>query len=286
MKCLLQIELKKAFSNKLFWITLLLGLVIVSISAYQNINGYFEFANDMQMRQESDPETVFNPINQVFTLYNSWIGAEVFMPMNSLYYLLLPLLASLAYGWSYFTEKKSGYVKNVVTRIDKKKYYLAKYIAVFLAGGAVVAIPLLVNVLTVACVVPAYQPDIYYQIYYNMYQHYLAWMFYSMPALYVIYVMVLDFVFAGLIAVLSLALTFFVNNRFAVVLLPMLFFMWVQYMEELVRSTFPDMAPFSPQYFLKAYGDSVLLWVVVWGIGLLVVTLGIVYGKGVKDDVF
>ena len=286
MKRLLQIELKKAFSNKLFWITLALGLLIVSISAYQNINGYFEFANDIQMQQESDPETVFNPVNQLFTLYNNWIGSEFDMPMNSLYYILLPLMAPLAYGWSYFTEKKSGYVKNVVTRIDKKKYYLAKYLAVFLAGGAVVAIPLLVNVLTVACVVPAYQPDIYYQIYYNMYQHYLAWMFYSMPALYVAYVLVLDFVFAGLIAVLSLALTFFVNNRFAVVLLPMLFFMWVQYMQDLARQTFPYISPFSPQEFLKAYGDSVLLWVVVWGIGLLVVTLGIVYGKGAKDDVF
>ena len=100
------------------------------------------------------------------------------------------------------------------------------------------------------------------------------------------YVLVLDFVFAGLIAVLSLALTFFVNNRFAVVLLPMLFFMWVQYMQDLARQTFPYISPFSPQECLKAYGDSVLLWVVVWGIGLLVVTLGIVYGKGAKDDVF
>ena len=286
MKRLLQIELKKAFGSKLFWITLALGILIVSVSAYQNINGYFEFADGVKLRREFNAGKVINPLNQVFTLYNSWIGAEVSMPMNSLYYILMPLMAPLAYGWSYFTEKKSGYVKNVVTRIDKKKYYLAKYIAVFLAGGAVVAIPLLVNVLTVACVVPAYQPDIYYQIYYNMYQHYLAWMFYSMPALYVIYVLVLDFVFAGLIAVLSLALTFFVNNRFAVVLLPMLFFMWVQYMQDLARQTFPDMAPFSPQEFLKAYGDSALLWVVVWGIGLLVVTLGIVYGKGAKDDVF
>ena len=286
MKRLLQIELKKAFGSKLFWITLALGLLIVSVSAYQNINGYFEFADGVKLRREFNAGKVINPLNQVFTLYNSWIGAEVSMPMNSLYYILLPLMAPLAYGWSYFTEKKSGYVKNVVTRIDKKKYYLAKYIAVFLAGGAVVAIPLLVNVLTVACVVPAYQPDIYYQIYYNMYQHYMAWMFYSMPALYVAYVLVLDFVFAGLIATLSLALTFFVNNRFAVVLLPMLFFMWVQYMQDLARQTFPYISPFSPQEFLKAYGDSVLLWVVVWGIGLLVVTLGIVYGKGAKDDVF
>lgn len=286
MKRLLQIELKKAFGSKLFWITLALGILIVSVSAYQNINGYFEFADGVKLRREFNAGKVINPLNQVFTLYNSWIGAEVSMPMNSLYYILLPLMAPLAYGWSYFTEKKSGYVKNVVTRIDKKKYYLAKYIAVFLAGGAVVAIPLLVNVLVVACVIPAYQPDMFYQIYYAMYYHYLTGLFYSIPVLYVAYVLVLDFVFAGLIATLSLALTFFVNNRFAVVLLPMLFFMWVQYMQDLARQTFPDMAPFSPQEFLKAYGDSALLWVVVWGIGLLVVTLGIVYGKGAKDDVF
>ena len=286
MKRLLQIELKKAFSNKLFWITLALGLLIVSISAAQNIGRYFWSLEAKQLQKELLGEGAYNPMYPLSALYNNWIGADYAAPMTSLYYILLPLLASLAYGWSYFTEKKSGYVKNVVTRIDKKKYYLAKYIAVFLAGGAVVAIPLLVNVLVVACVIPAYQPDMFYQIYYAMYYHYLTGLFYSIPVLYVAYVLVLDFVFAGLIAVLSLALTFFVNNRFAVVLLPMLFFMWVQSMQDLARQTFPYISPFSPQEFLKAYGDSVLLWVVVWGIGLLVVTLGIVYGKGAKDDVF
>ena len=286
MKRLLQIELKKAFSNKLFWITLALGLLIVSLSAYKDIIGYLPIKEAEQLQNEVSAVSDSNPLNAMYTLYNSWIGADYAAPMTSLYYILLPLLASLAYGWSYFTEKKSGYVKNVVTRIDKKKYYLAKYIAVFLAGGAVVAIPLLINVLAVACVVPAYQPDMFYGMYYVMDYHYMIRLFYSMPALYVAYVLVLDFVFAGLIAVLSLALTFFVNNRFAVVLLPMLFFMWVQYMQDLARQTFPDIAPFSPQEFLKSYGRSTLIWVVVWGIGLLVVTLGIVYGKGAKDDVF
>ena len=200
MKRLLQIELKKAFGSKLFWITLALGILIISVSAYQNINGYFEFADGVKLRREFNAGKVINPLNQVFTLYNSWIGAEVSMPMNSLYYILMPLMAPLAYGWSYFTEKKSGYVKNVVTRIDKKKYYLAKYIAVFLAGGAVVAIPLLVNVLAVACVVPAYQPDMFYEMYYVMDYHYMIRLFFSMPVLYVAYVLVLDFVFAGLIA--------------------------------------------------------------------------------------
>ncbi len=286
MKRLLQIELKKAFSNKLFWITLALGLLIVSISAAQNIGRYFWSLEAKQLQKELLGEGAYNPLYPLSALYNNWIGADYAAPMTSLYYILLPLLASLAYGWSYFTEKKSGYVKNVVTRIDKKKYYLAKYLAVFLAGGAVVAVPLLVNVLAVACVVPAYQPDMFYGMYYVMDYHYMIRLFYSMPALYVAYVLVLDFVFAGLIAVLSLALTFFVNNRFAVVLLPMLFFMWVQYMQDLARQTFPFISPFSPQEFLKAYGRSTLLWVVVWGIGLLVVTLGIVYGKGAKDDVF
>ena len=286
MKRLLQIELKKAFSNKLFWVTLVLGLLIVSLSAYKDIIGYLSIKAREQLQNEISAVGDSNPLNAMYTLYNKWIGADYIAPMTSLYYILLPLLASLAYGWSYFTEKKSGYVKNVVTRIDKKKYYLAKYLAVFLAGGAVVAIPLLVNVLAVACVVPAYQPDMFYEMYYVMDYHYMIRLFFSMPVLYVAYVLVLDFVFAGLIATLSLALTFFVNNRFAVVLLPMLFFMWVQYMQDLARQTFPFISPFSPQEFLKAYGRSALLWVVVWGIGLLVVTLGIVYGKGAKDDVF
>ena len=286
MSGVLKIELRKAFGNKLFLLTLAVGIVIASISAYQNIQLYLDAVAHNAYRKEVLPDILFNPMYPAFSPYTYWIGGDYQYPMTSLFYLLLPLMASLAFGWSFFMEKKSGYIKNVVTRTKKTHYFLAKYIAVFLSGGAVIAIPLVINFLTVACFIPAYQPDIYYNIYYSMHYHFLSELFYSSPLLYVIYVMALDFVFSGLIATASMALTFFVRNRFAVVLLPFLLLLGIQYIQDTLYKIFQVII--SPIDFLKAYSSGpVTGWVVFpFMIILFLLTFGITCFKGVRDDVF
>jgi ABC-type transport system involved in multi-copper enzyme maturation permease subunit len=286
MSGVLKIELRKAFGNKLFLLTLAVGIVIASISAYQNIQLYLDAVAHNAYRKEVLPDILFNPMYPAFSPYTYWIGGDYQYPMTSLFYLLLPLMASLAFGWSFFMEKKSGYIKNVVTRTKKTHYFLAKYIAVFLSGGAVIAIPLVINFLTVACFIPAYQPDIYYNIYYSMHYHFLSELFYSSPLLYVIYVMALDFVFSGLIATASMALTFFVRNRFAVVLLPFLLLLGIQYIQDTLYKIFQVII--SPIDFLKAYSSGTISgWVVFpFMIILFLLTFGITCFKGVRDDVF
>lgn len=286
MSGVLKIELRKAFGNKLFLLTLAVGIVIASISAYQNIQLYLDAVAHNAYRKEVLPDILFNPMYPAFSPYTYWIGGDYQYPMTSLFYLLLPLMASLAFGWSFFMEKKSGYIKNIVTRTKKTHYFLAKYIAVFLSGGAVIAIPLVINFLTVACFIPAYQPDIYYSIYYSMGYHFLSELFYSSPLVYVIYVMALDFVFSGLIATASMALTFFVRNRFAVVLLPFLLLLGIQYIQDTLYKIFQVII--SPIDFLKAYSSGpVTGWVVFpFMIILFLLTFGITCFKGVRDDVF
>ena len=282
MSGVLKIELRKAFGNKLFLLTLAVGIVIASISAYQNIQLYLDAVAHNAYRKEVLPDILFNPMYPAFSPYTYWIGGDYQYPMTSLFYLLLPLMASLAFGWSFFMEKKSGYIKNIVTRTKKTHYFLAKYIAVFLSGGAVIAIPLVINFLTVACFIPAYQPDIYYSMGY----HFLSELFYSSPLVYVIYVMALDFVFSGLIATASMALTFFVRNRFAVVLLPFLLLLGIQYIQDTLYKIFQVII--SPIDFLKAYSSGpVTGWVVFpFMIILFLLTFGITCFKGVRDDVF
>ena len=149
-----------------------------------------------------------------------------------------------------------------------------------------IAIPLIVNFLTVACFIPAYQPDIFYSIYYAMGYHFLSELFYSAPLLYVLYVIALDFVFSGLIATASMALTFFVKNRFAVVLLPFLSLLGIQYLQDILYSVFQT--SISPIEFLKGYAmQPIIGWVILsWIIILFFLTFGITCFKGVKDDVF
>ena len=115
MSGVLKIELRKAFGNKLFLLTLAVGIVIASISAYQNIQLYLDAVAHNAYRKEVLPDILFNPMYPAFSPYTYWIGGDYQYPMTSLFYLLLPLMASLAFGWSFFMEKKSGYKRNLKT---------------------------------------------------------------------------------------------------------------------------------------------------------------------------
>lgn len=282
----LKLELKKAFCNKMFYLVLAIGLVIAGISAVQNIQGYY-YGLELEAGSEKVAKEIYNPNNGMSILYNRCILMNFQSSMTTLFYTLFPLLVCLAYGWSYFGERKSGYVMNVMIRTHKKsQYFLAKYIAVFLSGGAVIAIPLIANFLVVACFVPAYQPDLYYLPYYGVQGHFLREVFYAMPLLYFGCLIAINFLFGGLLAVCSMALTLFIKNKFAVVLLPFMCLFGVQYLQDNVWIILSD-AYISPMDFLRGYAIEYTsgMVILIWAVVLLVFTLGIVWGKGARDDV-
>lgn len=283
---LLKVELKKAFTNKMFFICLVVGIVIAMVSVAQNLPSYWAAEEQNLMVAEQGFET--NPMHPMFTPYTNWIGNDYQFPMTSLFYMLLPLLAGLAYGWSYCTERKSGYAAQMVSRSRKKsQYFLAKYIATFLAGGAAVAIPLVLNFIVICCFIPAYTPDNFYWLYYSMDAHFLRGLFFNTPLLFVCCIILLDFIFAGLFAAACVALAFFVKNKFAVILLPFLGVFAVQYLQDNVLGTITDFIAISPMDFLRGYAmnDVLGLPILIWLILLLAFTLGVTWIKGAKDDV-
>lgn len=283
---LLKVELKKAFTNKMFFICLVVGIVIAMVSVAQNLPSYWAAEEQNLMVAEQGFET--NPMHPMFTPYTNWIGNDYQFPMTSLFYMLLPLLAGLAYGWSYCTERKSDYAAQMVSRSRKKsQYFLAKYIATFLAGGAAVAIPLVLNFIVICCFIPAYTPDNFYWLYYSMDAHFLRGLFFNTPLLFVCCIILLDFIFAGLFAAACVALAFFVKNKFAVILLPFLGVLAVQYLQDNVLGTITDFIAISPMDFLRGYAMNAVLGlpILIWLILLLVFTLGVTWIKGAKDDV-
>ena len=259
--------------------------MISMVSVIQNLpKNYKLLQNNAYAVQQGIQQ---NPMLPLFTPYSNWIGNDFTYSMTPLFYTLFPLLACLAYGWSYFGERKSGYVMNAAVRTRKKsQYFLAKYIAVFLSGGAVVALPMLLNFLVVSCFIPAYQPDLFYEMYYSVSMHFLRDWFFSMPLLFVATILAINFIFGGLLAACSMAITFFVKNKFAVVLLPFMALFAVQYLQDNVW-IFLSETYISPMDFLRGYTLKINSGFVVllWGSLLLLATLGIVWGKGARDDV-
>lgn len=282
---LLKIELKKAFQNKVFLLMLGVGVLIAMLSVIQNLPKYYELLQNNAYAAQKGIQA--NPTLPLYTPYSNWIGNDFAYSMTPLFYTLFPLLACLAYGWSYFGERKSGYVMNVAVRTRKKsQYFLAKYIAVFLSGGVVVSLPMLLNFLVISCFIPAYQPDLFYEMYYRVSSHFLRDWFYAAPQLFISVILALNFLFGGLLAACSMAITFFVKNKFAVVLLPFMALFAVQYLQDNVW-IFISGNSISPMEFVRGYSIHTVsgLIILLWGILLLLATLGIIWGKGARDDV-
>src|SRR5690625_417060 len=200
-KNLLKIELTKAIKNKFFVTTLIIGLVFTLFSAWYRIDLY-------QYTQWQLNNSGGNQMTQAFNLYNNWIGGEAISLGFVFFFTLLPLLAVMPYGWSYYIENKTGYVKAVVTRSSKREYFLTKYIATFIAGGLVILIPLVVNFVVVALFVPAVTPTISYAVFCLIRKSHMAsQMYYTYPILCVLLYLILDFIFAASVDTLTFTVT-------------------------------------------------------------------------------
>ncbi|MBM7542280.1 hypothetical protein [Amphibacillus cookii] len=280
---LIKIELKKAIKNKFFVTTLMVGSIFALFSAWYMIDSYAAFEHQNKVYTNNG-----NPMIQQFSLFNHWIGGEAFSLGYTLFFTLIPLMAVLPYSWSYFIENKIGYVKSIVTRSSKFQYYLSKYIATFVSGGLVVLIPLIANILIVACFVPAITPTKLYPLYYAV-DHGSLWsgLFYTHPIIYVLLYLILDFVFAGLFATMSLAVSFFIKNRIAIILIPFFFILILHYSRTFLAYIYYN--EISPLHYLHStaienYANGGM--VLTQGLLFFILTFGITMKLGVKREVF
>ena len=230
MKAIYTNEIKRAFNTIGMKLALLVGCalsiwhvitVIMPISEGQN---YELSANAI--------DDLYVPIS----LFSTWMGNELFPIQSYIFYLILHLLAVLPFGSSFFEDIKSGYIINVCTRVEKKIYFKAKYLAVFLSGGVAVVAPLLLNLVLSSMFMPAFIPDngtvgtispttMAYEV------------FFTHPLVYVLMFIVIDFLFAGVIATLALSYTYFTEHRFGVMIVPFVFYFFIYSLTNLIDKT-------------------------------------------------
>ena len=230
MKAIYTNEIKRAFNTIGMKLALLVGCalsiwhvitVIMPISEGQN---YELSANAI--------DDLYVPIS----LFSTWMGNELFPIQSYIFYLILPLLAVLPFGSSFFEDIKSGYIINVCTRVEKKIYFKAKYLAVFLSGGVAVVAPLLLNLVLSSMFMPAFIPDngtvgtispttMAYEV------------FFTHPLVYVLMFIVIDFIFAGVMATLALSYTYFTEHRFGVMIVPFVFYFFIYSLTNLIDKT-------------------------------------------------
>ena len=287
MCSVLKLELKKAFKNKFFWISVVLGCLITLLSFEHMVNMYYE---GMSAISGNSTDIIYDPHIGINTVFNCWIGGEPFSLGSSIYFFVFPLLIALPYGWSYSEERKCGYRRMMITKTGKKKYYCAKYVAVFLSGGVAMVLPLIFNFWMTLLVVPAILPDVTMNMFYGVFGgSFLAELYYTVAFLYVAIYLFIDFVYCGFLVCICMAVSGIVRQKWGVVLIPFLLLLFVHVITDYIYSD-PSVAykELSPLYFLRgvevrySFSGSIIL---LFAIGLLVISLiGII--KEYRNEIY
>lgn len=224
---ILKNECKRSLLNK--WT--IISMLIVSVFCVIHFNGrfesrmmYLERVNELGMHKS---ENVC-----ISTAYENWIFFEPNLYRYALIFVL-PILAVLPYGISYYSDLKSGYIKQIATRISMKVYTRAKYIATFLSGGVAITLPLFVQFLLTATIYPLHKPYRFNGSLIGQYS-FATDFFYEHPVIYTILRMLIIFVISGLLATVSLLVSKYIYNLFSVFITPFVVSFILQFITKII----------------------------------------------------
>lgn len=259
MKRQILTECRRAFFSSGMAVALLIGIGIVLWHQKQYV---------------WNPEIEFYHAYGVESIFYRWIGASSFPMQSYLFYLILPVLACLPAGGSYYEDLHNGYYLHIYMRNQKKEYLFAKYIATFLSGGIAVVLPLVVSLYLTAMRFPALPPEpiMSFGPDARSVGHDL---FYSHPWLHTLLFLMIDFIFAGGIAGIALLISFFVNYKFTALITPFVCYYFIFSLDNLLGEI--DIAP---NYFLIPGFFRNHIWEFLVGILLLTAVAAGYYWKG------
>ena len=261
---MIKFELRRAFDSRSFKIAIFIGLIISFAQVIFHTMPYY-----------ADPLKGLGANTYPRHLFISFMGADRII-FYSTFVKLLPLLCTMAYGISFSLDYSSGYLKNIITLKKREDYLRAKYISVFVVGGFIAIIPMVVNILFTACLVPTMGPFLGHGGIRNG-------LFYSHPFLYVALMLLKMFLYAGTFSTIALAGTFLVRNRFLLSVLP--FAIWY-ILNVSSRYTISTIGTIAPEALISLELQNKIPWL-VWVEWLLIalVTYLIFVKKGRKLDV-
>ncbi|MBE5943676.1 MAG: hypothetical protein E7258_02025 [Lachnospiraceae bacterium] len=221
---LVKLEISKALKTKGFFVAIGIGLVISILQSYWFYNNVFTNNNEIfeYLMSLSPTDSHYYDLWFENVFLEGWLGCEVYSPYNNLFYLAMPLLAVLPFGHSLYMEWNKGYSSQILIRSNRKKYFTAKFLAVFMSGGLAIAIPLIFNLIITVCYLPIIPGDpVSAQVaVFNI----GLWpdLYFNHPLLYAFAYIALDFICGGLMACMALTVTHFFDSVFAVMLFPLL----------------------------------------------------------------
>lgn len=226
-KTMIRLECSRAFCSRGFWLALLLGCGLAV--------AHVALAVVPIAWQQEEWAQMALPMFYPATLYDRWMGSDSSHVCTYLYFLLIPLLASLPHGDSFFADIKGGFIHNLCLRVSKRAYYTGKFTATFLSGGVAVTLPLAFNFLLTATILPAIKPQPAAFVSLIGETSTFSDLYYQRPLLYVLLFFILIFIFSGFWATLCLPISHYVGYSFFVLAAPFIGYLFLNTMANLLR---------------------------------------------------
>lgn len=258
MRSIWKNEWKRAFLNPGMALALFIGVCLVLWFQYTNV---------------WNQDIVNQDYHGVESLYYHWLGADIFSMQNFVFFMIVPLLATLPAGTSLCEDINNKYYLHFYTRNKKKEYLLVKYGANFVAAGVAVVTPLVLSILLTAMKFPALKPETIWDMEPSM-KGIGYTLYFTHPMLYVLLFLLINFVFAGGLASIALLFGFYSEHRIFVSILPFALYYLVYAICRIVPSKDWD----SPNWFINA-GYSFCRWYEILISLLVFAIVGVWYAK-------
>ncbi|MGL4731112.1 MAG: hypothetical protein ACRCW0_05975 [Clostridium sp.] len=226
---MIKIEIQRIFKRPSFYVALLVGVLIAFLEAISNNH----------IRLNSDDFIYFsNGVYNNLMLYN--LGKYIRMLQT-----VFPLIVTIAFADAYLEDLKSGFIKNIITRYDKKKYLITRFWVNFVISGLIIAIPFIVNYMLYASFIPSIEPKVFFSSPVLEQRDFLPYIFFNFPLLHVFTRIFLLFVYGGTFSSIALASSIFFKNKYVITILPFIVYIGMDVAIPMVLSY-----RYSPMMFL------------------------------------
>ncbi|WP_129111175.1 hypothetical protein [Bacillus toyonensis] len=195
----LRLSIKQAFCNRVSLIIMFSGLILISVYHYYYVIRYLGDAAN-------------GPISTEI----KWIGFRD--NEMDVYLLLMPVIASFPFSTSYNSDKSDGFKPFVSKGISLLPYSVTKYIVTFFCGGFLYTFPFILSLLFCKLTIPDGVPTDGSGIINN--NGMFADLYSGSPITYIIVYIGINFLFAGLMALLGLAASAWSQKDYMALLFP------------------------------------------------------------------
>jgi ABC-type transport system involved in multi-copper enzyme maturation permease subunit len=240
---MLRVELFRAFNNRFFMLSVLLGLLSLAYGLSDYISG-------------PNPNNIPGASAFLNNAFDAFIWAE-----NGLFALLAPLMAVLPFSDSFVVDRSQGYMNFILSRSSYRKYLTSKFLSNFLAGGTSLTIPLLILYGCTNVTYPrGFPPLLNARIPYDPMPGPAGHLYRANPDLYILFLIGLAFLFGAVYATLALAISSLVHNRYIALASPFLLYLVANFTLAILR-----LEIWSPPATLVPHSINSTSWVTVFG---------------------